>query len=61
MVPVTLAKGREFDSAVVVEPAEIARAEQQGMRRLYIALTRAVSEMTIVPAEPLPSQLATST
>jgi DNA helicase IV len=58
VLPVTMVKGLEFDSVVVVEPAEIARAERQGMRRLYVALTRAVSEMTIVHAEPLPPALA---
>ena len=60
VVPATVAKGLEFDRTVVVEPAAIARAEpdeRTGLRRLYVVLTRAVSELTIVHAEPLPSAL----
>jgi DNA helicase IV len=57
LVPVTLAKGLEFDHVIVVEPARIAAAEARGLHRLYVALTRAVSRLTIVHAEPLPSPL----
>jgi DNA helicase IV len=57
LVPVTLAKGLEFDHVIVVEPAEIARAEARGLQRLYVALTRAVSRLTILHAEPLPDLL----
>ena len=57
LVPVTLAKGLEFDHVIVVEPAAIARAEARGLQRLYVALTRAVSRLTIVHAEPLPELL----
>jgi DNA helicase IV len=57
LVPVTLAKGLEFDHVIVVEPAAIARAEARGLQRLYVALTRAVSRLTIVHAEPLPDLL----
>jgi DNA helicase IV len=45
---------------VVVEPAAIAAAEpdeRTGLRRLYVVLTRAVSALTVVHAEPLPAQL----
>lgn len=61
VVPATVAKGLEFDRVVVVEPAEIAAAEpdeRTGLRRLYVVLTRAVSELTVVHAEPLPTALA---
>jgi DNA helicase IV len=58
LVPVTLAKGLEFDHVIVVEPAAIARAEARGLQRLYVALTRAVSRLTIVHTEPLPDLLA---
>ena len=61
LVPASIAKGLEFDRVVVVEPAEIADAEpdeRTGLRRLYVVLTRAVSELTVVHAEPLPSALA---
>ena len=57
LVPVTLAKGLEFDHVIVVEPARIARAEVRGLQRLYVALTRAVSRLTVLHAEPLPEPL----
>jgi DNA helicase IV len=60
LVPASIAKGLEFDRVVVVEPAAIARAEpdeRTGLRRLYVVLTRAVTELTVVHAEPLPHPL----
>jgi DNA helicase IV len=60
VVPASVAKGLEFDRTVVVEPAAIAAAEpdeRTGLRRLYVVLTRAVSELTIVHTEPLPQAL----
>ncbi|GAA4917198.1 HelD family protein [Streptomonospora salina] len=57
-VPATLAKGLEFDTVVVAEPARIAAAEARGLHRLYVALTRAVSTLHIVHTEPLPAALA---
>jgi DNA helicase IV len=61
VVPASVAKGLEFDRVVVVEPAAIAAAEpdeRTGLRRLYVVLTRAVSALTVVHAEPLPEALA---
>ncbi len=57
LVPVTLAKGLEFDHVIVVEPARIAGAEARGLQRLYVALTRAVSRLTVLYAGPLPAPL----
>jgi DNA helicase IV len=57
IVPVTLAKGLEFDHVVLVEPSRIASGEAFGLRRLYVALTRAVSRLTVLYAEPIPSAL----
>jgi DNA helicase IV len=57
IVPVTLAKGLEFDHVVLVEPGRIAAGEAFGLRRLYVALTRAVSRLTVLYAEPIPSAL----
>jgi hypothetical protein len=57
VVPASLVKGLEFDHVVVVEPAAIAAAERRGLRRLYVVLTRAVSALTIVHAQPLPPEL----
>ena len=56
-VPATLAKGLEFDAVVVAEPAGIVAAEPRGLQRLYVVLTRAVSHLQIVHAEPLPEAL----
>lgn len=58
VVPAGLAKGLEFDHVVVVEPARIVAAEPRGLRRLYVVLTRAVSSLAVVHAEPLPPALA---
>ncbi|HEV2537158.1 MAG TPA: ATP-binding domain-containing protein [Streptosporangiaceae bacterium] len=57
LVPVTLAKGLEYDHVIVVEPARIAGAEARGLQRLYVALTRAVSQLTVLHSEPLPAPL----
>jgi DNA helicase IV len=57
VVPVTLAKGLEFDYVVLVEPGRIATGEAHGLRRLYVALTRAVSRLVVLHAEPLPGPL----
>ncbi len=57
-MPVTLAKGLEYDHVVLVEPADILAAEARGAHRLYVALTRAVSRLDIVHHRPLPAVLA---
>ncbi len=57
LVPVRLAKGLELDAVVVVEPARIVAEEPQGLRSLYVALTRATRRLTVVHAEPLPAAL----
>ncbi len=57
LVPVRLCKGLEFDHVVIVEPAAMVRSEDRGLHWLYVALTRAVSSLTVVYAEPLPSEL----
>jgi DNA helicase IV len=57
VVPVTLAKGLEFDQVIVVEPTRIALGEARGLHRLYVALTRAVSRLTVLHSEPLPAAL----
>jgi DNA helicase IV len=57
VVPVGLVKGLEVDAAIVVEPARIISEEAQGMRALYVALTRATKRLSVVHAEPLPEVL----
>jgi DNA helicase IV len=61
LVPVTLAKGLEFDHVILVEPGRIATGEAYGLRRLYVALTRAVSRLTVFHVEPLPAELSLHT
>jgi DNA helicase IV len=61
LVPVTLAKGLEFDHVILVEPGRIATGEAYGLRRLYVALTRAVSRLTVFHSEPLPAELSLHT
>ncbi len=56
-VPAMLAKGLEFDAVVVAEPARIVAAEPRGLARLYVVLTRAVTSLHVVHAEPLPAEL----
>ena len=50
-------KGLEFDAVLAVEPARIVGEEDEGMRLLYIVLTRAVQSLTVVHALPLPDDL----
>ncbi|MFC7620263.1 HelD family protein [Microlunatus sp. GCM10028923] len=60
LVPATVAKGLEFDHVVVFEPEGIVAAEPDrvtGLRRLYVCLTRAVTSLAVVHAEPLPAEL----
>jgi DNA helicase IV len=52
------AKGLEFDSVVVVEPARLVADSPQGLRALYVALTRTTRRLHVVHAEPLPPALA---
>ncbi|MFI0983514.1 HelD family protein [Streptomyces sp. NPDC021093] len=42
------AKGLEYDATVVVSPAEIAEESPAGLRVLYVALTRATQQLTVV-------------
>jgi len=46
------AKGLEFDHVVVVEPAAIAEDGEQGLRELYVALTRPTKTLVVVHARP---------
>ncbi|MFD3575252.1 HelD family protein [Streptomyces sp. NPDC058644] len=60
LVPASLAKGLEYDYVVLDEPAAVVDGEpdeRTGLRRLYVALTRAVSGLTVVHAAELPEQL----
>ncbi|MCF4138967.1 AAA family ATPase [Streptomyces sp. Tue 6430] len=61
LVPASLAKGLEYDHVVLDEPSAVVDAEpdeRTGLRRLYVALTRAVSGLVVTHATGLPPQLA---
>jgi DNA helicase IV len=45
------AKGLEYDATLVVSPAEIADESPAGLRVLYVALTRATQQLTVVSDE----------
>ena len=57
VVAVGFVKGLEVDSAIVVEPQQIIDEEMQGLRALYVALTRATKRITVVYTDDLPSML----
>ncbi|CAM5653525.1 HelD family protein [Streptomyces aurantiogriseus] len=61
LVPASLAKGLEYDYVVLDEPQAVVDGEpdeRTGLRRLYVALTRAVSGLIVTHAAPLPPQLS---
>jgi DNA helicase IV len=58
VLPAASRKGLEFDHVILVEPAAIAAEPTTGLRQLYVALTRAVTTLTIVHERPLPAELA---
>ena len=57
LAPVRLCKGLETDGVVVVEPAAMVDEEPQGLRALYVALTRATKRVAVVSSRPLPEPL----
>ncbi|MFF7354368.1 HelD family protein [Streptomyces filipinensis] len=61
LVPASLAKGLEYDYVVLDEPQAVVDGEpdeRTGLRRLYVALTRAVSGLIVTHSAPVPAQLA---
>lgn len=61
VVAASLAKGLEFDHVLLLEPAAIVAAEHDrltGLRRLYVCLTRAVTSLVVLHADPLPEELS---
>lgn len=54
VVPVSLVKGLELDGVVVIEPSAIVASDVQGLRALYVALTRSTRSLTVVHATDLP-------
>ncbi|MET9612161.1 HelD family protein [Kitasatospora indigofera] len=50
-------KGLEFDTVLVVEPAEILAAHNRGANDLYVALTRATKSLGVIHSGELPELL----
>jgi DNA helicase IV len=63
LLPPRTAKGLEFDHVVVAEPAAIVEERDgvQGLRELYVALTRPTKTLVVVHARPLPAALSGAT
>ncbi|MGA0864184.1 MAG: HelD family protein [Ilumatobacteraceae bacterium] len=57
IVPASVAKGLEIDNVVVVEPAEIVADDPQGLRLLYVCLTRSTQTLTVLHHAPLPAAM----
>ena len=57
IVPASLAKGLELDDVIVVEPSEIVADDAQGLRLLYVTLTRSTRSLTVVHRMPLPDAM----
>jgi DNA helicase IV len=57
IVPASLAKGLELDDVIVAEPAAIVADDPQGLRLLYVALTRSTRSLAVVHALPLPDAM----
>lgn len=57
VVPVSVAKGLELDSVIVVEPALIVSESHLGLRALYVGLTRSTRRLAVVHGDPVPPAL----
>lgn len=57
VVPVSLAKGLELDSVVVLEPRLILDGQVRGAQSLYVALTRSTKRLTVLASQGLPEML----
>jgi DNA helicase IV len=58
LLTATMTKGLEFDAVLVLEPARIVAEHPNGLRLLYVVLTRAVQALSVLSSEPLPPELA---
>ncbi len=57
VLPISSAKGLEFDAVVLVEPAEVLAESPRGANDLYVALTRSTQRLAVVHTGPLPDLL----
>jgi DNA helicase IV len=58
VLTVRQAKGLEFDSVLVVDPAGILAESPRGTNDLYVALTRSTRRLGVLPDGPLPAMLS---
>src|SRR5450755_1195167 len=58
VLTVRQAKGLEFDSVLIAEPAEMLADSPRGLNDLYVALTRATQRVGVVHAGTIPAVLA---
>jgi hypothetical protein len=58
VLTVRQAKGLEFDSVLVVDPAGILTESPRGTNDLYVALTRSTRRLGVLPDGPLPAMLS---
>jgi DNA helicase IV len=58
VLTVKQAKGLEFDSVLVVDPAGILAGSPRGTNDLYVALTRSTRRLGVLPDGPLPAMLS---
>ncbi|MFD4407326.1 HelD family protein [Nocardia sp. NPDC058499] len=57
VLTVTEAKGLEFDAVYLVEPSAVIADSPRGRNDLYVALTRATQQLTVVHSADLPPEL----
>ncbi|MFT3715365.1 MAG: AAA family ATPase [Gordonia sp. (in: high G+C Gram-positive bacteria)] len=57
ILPITAAKGLEFDNVVVVDPLGMISESERGYSDLYVALTRATQRLVVVHENGLPADL----
>jgi DNA helicase IV len=57
VLTVRQAKGLEFDSVIVVEPAEILAGSARGATDLYVAVTRPTQRLGVIHSGELPAML----
>ncbi|WP_164700289.1 AAA family ATPase [Modestobacter sp. KNN46-3] len=57
VIPVSLVKGLEFDSVVLLEPSAIVASGTDGLRHLYVAMTRCTQVLRLVDGADLPLAL----
>ena len=58
VLTVSQAKGLEFDSVLIVDPAQILADSRHGLSELYVALTRATQRLGVLHPGPLPGVLS---